>query len=55
MVEQFQILIEFCILHQLRHVRMLTWLDPSHTRGIAVSKGKEMLAEGKDLWPVPMT
>ena len=39
-----------CILHQSRHVRMLTWLDPNPIRGIAMSKGRETLAEEGDLW-----
>ena len=32
---------------------MLTWLDPYPTRGMAMSKGEETLAIGKDLWSVP--
>ena len=35
------------------HVRMLPWLDPSHTNEIAMSKGKETLAKREDLWPMP--
>ena len=35
------------------HVRMLLWLDPSHTNEIAMSKGKETLAKREDLWPMP--
>jgi len=38
-----------CIVHLLRHVRMLTWLDLDPTHGMAVSKGEETLAEVKDL------
>ena len=38
-------LVGVCTLHHPRHVRMLIWLDPSRTRGIAVSKRKGTLAE----------
>ena len=36
-------------IHQPRHVRVLAWLDPGHTRGTAISKGKGMLVEGGSL------
>ena len=42
-----------CTIHQLRHVRVLTWLDLDITRGVVVSNGEEMLVEVKDLWFVP--
>ena len=32
---------------------MLTWLGLNPTREIAMSKGKEILAKGEDLWPMP--
>ena len=44
-----------CTFHQPRHVRVLAWPDSDLTRGAAVSKGKETLAEGEDLWLVPTT
>ena len=43
-----------CTLQQPRHVRMLTWLDLDLTCGIDVSKGRETLVEGEDLWLMPM-
>ena len=48
-----KITITKCTLHQPRHMRVLTWLDPNLTHGATVSKGKGMLAEGEDLWSVP--
>ena len=42
------------IVHQLRHMRMLTWLDPNPTCGMTVSKGEETLAKVKDLWSMLM-
>ena len=43
------------MLHQPRHVRVLTWLDPDPTNGLAMRKGREKLAEGEDICLMPMT
>ena len=34
-------------------MKVLTWLDPNLTRGVATSKGKGTLVEGENLWSVP--
>ena len=54
-VSIYSVCVCVCTFHQPRHVRVLAWLDSNLTRGAAVSKGKETLAEGEDLWLVPTT